>query len=50
MIGIYRGVVTLILMVLFVAMVITTWSRRRKDDFDAAARLPLDEPRDEDLR
>jgi cbb3-type cytochrome oxidase subunit 3 len=30
-------------MVLFIALVFWAYSRRRNDDFDAAARLPLDD-------
>ena len=42
-IGTFRGLLTALLMLLFVALVIWAYSRRRKEDFDAAARLPLDE-------
>ena len=42
-IGTFRGLLTAMLMLLFVALVIWAYSRRRKEDFDAAARLPLDE-------
>lgn len=41
--GIVRGLMTLLLMVLFTAIVIWAWSARQKDKFDAAARLPLEE-------
>lgn len=37
------GIVTAILLVLFIAGWIWAWSPRRKRDFDAAARLPLDD-------
>jgi cytochrome c oxidase cbb3-type subunit 4 len=39
----FRGVMTAILMVLFIALVFWAYSRRRHADFEAAARLPLDE-------
>lgn len=42
-IGTFRGVLTVILMLLFIGLVFWAYSRRRSDDFDAAARLPLDE-------
>jgi cytochrome c oxidase cbb3-type subunit 4 len=42
-IGTFRGVLTIILMLLFVGLVFWAYSRRRKKDFDAAARLPLDD-------
>jgi cytochrome c oxidase cbb3-type subunit 4 len=42
-INVFRGVITAILMVLFIALVFWSFSRRRKEDFEAAARLPLDE-------
>jgi cbb3-type cytochrome oxidase subunit 3 len=38
-----RGVITLILFVLFVRLTIWAWSARRKPLFDAMARLPLEE-------
>ena len=37
------GIVTAILLVLFLIGWIWAWSPRRKRDFDAAARLPLDD-------
>lgn len=37
------GIVTAILLVLFVAGWFWAWSPRRKASFDAAARLPLDD-------
>ena len=42
-IGTFRGLVTALLMVLFIALVFRTYSRRRTEDFEAAARLPLDD-------
>ncbi len=42
------GITTAILLVLFVAGWVWAWSPRRKHDFDAAARLPLDETEMED--
>ena len=44
------GIVTSILLVLFVAGWVWAWSPRRKRDFDAAARLPLDDTDMEDGR
>ncbi len=47
------GIVTSILLVAFVGGWIWVWSPDRKREFDAAARLPLDEPVDaenEELR
>ena len=41
--GLFRGLLTLVLMLLFIALVIWAYSKNRKPDFDAAARLPLDE-------
>jgi cytochrome c oxidase cbb3-type subunit 4 len=40
--GTASGVVTAILLVAFLAIVAWAWSRKRKKDFDAAARLPLE--------
>ncbi|MGD8340059.1 MAG: cbb3-type cytochrome c oxidase subunit 3 [Gammaproteobacteria bacterium] len=42
-IGTFRGLLTLILMILFIALVFWAYSRGRKEDFEAAARLPLDD-------
>jgi len=42
-IGTFRGVLTIVLMVLFVALVFWAYSRRRHADFEAAAKLPLDD-------
>ncbi len=43
MIGILRGVITLVLLILFIMMVLWAWSGRRKELFDSMARMPLDE-------
>ena len=40
------GIVTTILLVLFVAGWVWAWSPKRKNEFDAAARMPLDEDRE----
>jgi len=42
-INVFRGVVTAVLMVLFIALVFWAFSKRRREDFEEAARLPLDE-------
>jgi cytochrome c oxidase cbb3-type subunit 4 len=39
----FRGVVTALLMALFVGLVLWAYSRRRHADFSAAAALPLDD-------
>ena len=46
MIGIARGVITLTLMLLFVALARWAWSGRRKELFDSMARMPLEEDGD----
>jgi cbb3-type cytochrome oxidase subunit 3 len=43
MIGIVRGLITLTLMLLFIAYAVWAWSRSRKDTFDSIARMPLDD-------
>ena len=43
--GIFRGVITAVLMLLFIGLVLWAYSRRRQEDFDAAARLPLADDR-----
>ena len=49
-IGTFRGLITIVLMVLFIALVFWAYSRRRHEDFEAAARLPLDEDGQPDSR
>ena len=39
----FRGIVTALLMLLFIALVIWAYSRRRHDEFNAAAQLPLED-------
>lgn len=50
MIGIVRGVITLVLMILFIALAMWAWSSRRKELFDSMARMPLDEDDDRPIR
>ncbi|HWJ07051.1 MAG TPA: cbb3-type cytochrome c oxidase subunit 3 [Steroidobacteraceae bacterium] len=48
-IGTLRGLITLALLIAFVALVIWAWSKRRKADFDKLARMPLeDDPPSQD--
>ena len=44
--GTWRGIFTVIMFVLFVALCVWAWSSKRKADFDEAAQLPFgdDEP------
>jgi len=44
-IGTFRGVLTAVLMLLFIGLCIWAYSRRRDEEFEAAARLPLDDDR-----
>lgn len=45
--GTYHGLLTLIALIGFVAITLWAWSSRRKDEFERAAQLPLeDAPRD----
>jgi cytochrome c oxidase cbb3-type subunit 4 len=44
-IGTFRGLITVVLMLLFIGLVFWAWSRRRHEEFEAAARLPLDDDR-----
>lgn len=41
-INLARGVITILWFSLFVAVSVTAWSHRRRAEFDAAARLPLE--------
>lgn len=45
-IGMVRGLITLALFLAFVGLCAWAWSRKRKKDFDEAARLPLEETSD----
>ena len=42
-IGVFRGLVTGTLLVLFIGLVVWAWSKSRREQFDAAARLPLED-------
>jgi cytochrome c oxidase cbb3-type subunit 4 len=42
-IGTFRGLMTALLMALFVGLVLWAYSRRRQADFTAAAALPLED-------
>jgi cytochrome c oxidase cbb3-type subunit IV len=42
-INIARGVITIAWFVLFIALWLSCWSRRRRAEYDAAARLPFEE-------
>jgi len=39
----FRGLVTVVIMLAFIGIWGWAWSKRRKSDFDASARLPLEE-------
>jgi cytochrome c oxidase cbb3-type subunit IV len=41
--GTVRGLLTAILLVLFIGLVAWTWSRKRKKEYDEAAQMPLDD-------
>lgn len=40
--GTWRGLFTVVMLVLFIAICFWAWSGRRKSTFDAAARMPLE--------
>lgn len=42
-IGIIRGLITFLVLVLFVSIWIWSFSRNRRSEYDAAARMPLDD-------
>lgn len=44
-INIIRGLITLLLMIVFLGIVFWAYSRRRRKDFDEASRLPLEDDR-----
>jgi cytochrome c oxidase cbb3-type subunit IV len=41
--GFINGIVTALLLVLFIGLVLWAWSGKRKADFERAARLPLED-------
>lgn len=43
--GLVRGLITAVLMALFIALVVWAFSRKRKPDFDEASNLPLADER-----
>ena len=47
-VGTVRGLITLALMLAFVGLVLRVYARGRKAEFDAVARLPLEEPLERD--
>lgn len=47
--GIAGAMGTVLAMSAFIAVVVWSWSKRRKPDFDAAARLPLEDDSHIDL-
>lgn len=44
--GVVRGLITLALMVAFIGLVVWLFLFRKRDDFDAAARIPLEDDTD----
>lgn len=42
-INLLRSLLTALMFAVFMGIVLWAWSARRKSDFDAAARLPLDD-------
>lgn len=40
--GDWRGLFTIVMLVLFIAICRWAWSKKRKSDFDEAAKLPLE--------
>jgi cytochrome c oxidase cbb3-type subunit 4 len=42
-IGLFRGVLTVILFLAFIGMWIWAWSSKRQSDFEQAANLPLED-------
>jgi cytochrome c oxidase cbb3-type subunit 4 len=44
-IGTFRGIMTAVLMALFIGLVVWAYSRKRRKEFDAASKLPLGDDR-----
>jgi cytochrome c oxidase cbb3-type subunit 4 len=45
--GFVSGVLTAVLLLAFIGVVAWAWSSRRREQFEAAARLPLEEDKEE---
>jgi len=43
--GDWRGIFTIVMFLMFIGICIWAYSRKRKQDFDEAAQLPLDDDR-----
>jgi cytochrome c oxidase cbb3-type subunit 4 len=43
MMGIVNGIMTVVLMAIFIGIVVWAWRRERRQQFDEAAALPLEE-------
>jgi cbb3-type cytochrome oxidase subunit 3 len=43
-INLARGIVTILWFALFIAIAVNAWSRRRSEEFEAAARMALEPP------
>jgi cytochrome c oxidase cbb3-type subunit IV len=43
----FRGLLTALLLVLFLWLIAWAWSKRRAPEFDAAAHVPLEEEEDQ---
>ena len=41
-IGLFRGLVTALLLLLFIGLWLWTWSRKRSTEYEAASQLPLE--------
>ena len=40
-IGLFQGLITAVLLVLFIGLWVRTWSKKRNKEYDAAAQMPL---------
>lgn len=40
---VFHSIWTVLLLILFIGIWVWAWSKKRKGDFDAASRLPLDD-------
>jgi cytochrome c oxidase cbb3-type subunit 4 len=50
MMGIVNGIMTVVLMAIFIGIVVWAWRRERRQQFDQAAALPLEEDEDVGMR
>lgn len=50
MTGVIQGIITLLLLLLFIGLAVWAWGKSRKSVFDRMARLPLEDDSNDETR